>query len=213
MNKLSLLVLAAASAGLAGCVSLVPKSDPVQLYRLSPPAAAQAAPAPEVARIDVALLPLEFPRAAATDRILTYTGPEAAYIADARWVAPAQVLFAEALEGAFGGQGGTVRLLAGRGENNGAGLLLDLDVREFETRYDAGGDAAPTVVVGVNAKLVRLPDRKVVGERTFRVSQPAAENRVRAIVPAYQTAMDQALGELVAWTDAAARADGATAQR
>lgn len=212
MKKLSLLALVAASAGLAGCVSLLPKADPVQLYRLSPPAAAADAAALQAARVDVGLAPLEFPRAAATDRILTYTGPEAAYVADARWVAPAQILFAEALDGAFAQQGGQVRLLSGRGEA-GAPLQLDLDVRAFETRYDAGADAAPTVVVALDAKLIRYPDRRIVGERSIRAAQPAAENRVSAIVPAYQTALDQALADLVAWTGATARAGATTAER
>jgi cholesterol transport system auxiliary component len=213
MKKLSLLALAAASAGLAGCVSLLPKSEPVQLYRLSPPAAAaQAGGAPETARIDVALAPTEFPRAAAGDRILTFTGPEAAYIADARWVAPAQILFAEALDGAFSNQARNVRLQAGRGEH-GAPLVLDLDVREFAARYDNGGAGAPTIVLSMDAKLVRFPDRKLIGERSIRVEQRATENRVRAIVPAYQAAMDQALGELVGWTDATATAAAAQAQR
>lgn len=210
MKKLSLLALAAGAAGLAGCVSLLPKSDPVQLYRLSPPAAAEAG-APPSTRVDVGLAPLEFPRAAAGDRLLTYTGPEAAYIAAARWVAPAQVLFTEALDGAFA-QSRVVRFNAGRGEP-GAALQLDLDVRAFETRYEAGPDAAPTVVVAMDAKLIRYPDRRVIGERSIRVSQAAAENRVGAIVPAYQAALDQALADLVAWTDATAQAGTATAGR
>src|SRR5262249_43075361 len=148
----------------AGCVSLLPKEPAAQLYRFSanvPPAAAEN----PRGRVDVALSPIGFTPAAAGDRILTANGDEAAYIAQSRWIEPAQSLFEEAVNRAFESGSGT-RLVERR--MSSAPLLLDIDVDTFEARYLAGPNAAPTVVVGLRARLSRYPGRTIVGERTFR---------------------------------------------
>jgi cholesterol transport system auxiliary component len=200
-----LLLALSAAVLLSGCVSLFPKADPVQLYRFTGRADPNAAaPALDGARVGVGLGPVGFDRAAAGDRILTVTGSQAAYVADARWVAPAQTLFNQALEDAFERRAAAARLV-GRGEVTASSLLLDVDVRTFEARYLGGPEAAPTAVVAVRARLMRYPDRAVVGERIFEASAPAADNRVSAIVPAFDAAAERALGELITWTDAAVR--------
>ena len=45
-------------------------------------------------------------------------------------------------------------------------------------------------------------DQSIVGEQIFEASAPAADNRVGAIVAAYNQALGEALGKLVAWTQA-----------
>jgi len=73
-------------------------------------------------------------------------------------------------------------------------------VRSFETRYDYA-EAIPTVVVTARARLLRFPERTVVTERTFSVSQPAGENRVASIVEAYDVATRDLNSQIVGWTD------------
>ena len=74
-------------------------------------------------------------------------------------------------------------------------------MRAFEARYEAPG-ATPTVVVTARARLLVLPERTVMAERTFTVEQPAAANRVSAIVEAFDIATRDLNTQIVDWTDA-----------
>lgn len=200
IRSLALAVIAAAA--LSGC-ALLSSPDPVQLYRFGD-APAAAAGTPVAQPIQVKLRAVEFPLPAAGDRILSVTGTEAAYVAGARWVSPAALIYSDALESAFGAQAEGVRLI-GRRELTPATRLLDIDVRAFETRYDYAG-AVPSVVVTIRARLLRFPERTVLTERTFAVEQSAGENRVSAIVAAYDAATRDVNARIVAWADANAGA-------
>jgi cholesterol transport system auxiliary component len=192
------LVLAAlAAVSLAGC-ALLSSPDPVQLYRFGDPAGSGSAPL--ASPVQVKLRALEMPQASQGDRLLGVTGSEAAYIAGARWVSPAADLYMESLENAFAAQATRVRLIGPRELTRGE-RSLDIDVRAFEARYEAPG-AVPTVVVTARARLLMLPDRSVAAERTFTVQQPAAANRVSAIVEAFDVASRDLNTQIVAWTDA-----------
>jgi cholesterol transport system auxiliary component len=196
--------VAAMSLALSGCISLFPKSKPSQLYRFGEGATAEAPPPTSARSVGVLRVNAFFPREAAGDRILTVTGGKAAYIAEARWVAPAQVLFDQAVLKAFDRAPGHVRLMS-RGEPGSAASQLRLDVRTFETRYDAGPDAAPTVVVELRGALTRSQDTSLVATQPFTASVRAGDNRVGAIVAAYDQALADVLGKVTAWTDAQAR--------
>lgn len=187
-----------ACLALGGCISLFPKSKPAQLYRFdNEPASAEAAMPPANARV-VARGELRFQTAAAGDRILTMTGAGAAYIAGARWVSPAPVLFEESLIRAF--QTGAGPRLAEGGSTIRATEVLNLDVQTFETRYDQGDKAAPEVVVQVRAQLLRTSDRMVIADQLFTSAQRAGDNRVGPIVQAYDAAVRDVLGKLASWT-------------
>ena len=197
------IVLAALSA--SACVSLLPKSDPAQLYRFDVDPIGGEASAAAGSQVGLLKPPARFPQAAAGDRILTVSGGQAAYIAAARWVAPASVRFDEAVARGFDGNAGAARLVT-RGEVARADMALRLDVRTFETVYDNGPEAAPQVVVQVRAVLTRSGDRTLVGERMFLQSVRAGDNRVAAIVAAYDQAVTAIVGELVGWTNQVAMA-------
>jgi cholesterol transport system auxiliary component len=193
---LRLAALALCAAALGGCISLLPKGKPVQLYRFGPAPAASAAPSAARAKSPGVLLANgTFQQEAGTDRILTITGARAAYLADSRWVAPADVLFAQAVRDAF--DQSPVRLVA-RGQQGRAAYALRLDVRSFETRYSPDRNA-PVVVVRVHAALARA-DLSSVGEQDFDAEAPAGDNRVGAIVAAYDKAVGEVVAKLVAWT-------------
>lgn len=192
-------VLAAMSA--SACVSLLPKSDPAVLYRFDVDPIGEAPPAAR--QVGLLKPPARFPQASAGDRILTITGGQAAYVAAARWVAPASVLFDEAVARGFDGNPGAARLVS-RGEVARADMALRLDVRTFETVYDGGPESAPQVVVQVRASLTRANDRSLVGERMFQQTVRAGDNRVSAIVAAYDQAVTTIVRDLVTWTNQAA---------
>lgn len=190
----------AAVAVLGGC-SLLATPDPVQLYRFG--AGAEVGNGPVLAEpIQVALRRIEFPDASKGDRMLGITGTEAAYIAGARWVSPAEDLYAQSLQESFLSQASRVRLI-GRRELTPTTRTLDIDVRTFEARYEQAG-TVPLIVISATARMLRLPERTVVSERTFTVSQPASENRVSSIVAAFDIASRDLNTLIVDWTEVTA---------
>ena len=200
IRKLALAAVAVVS--LSGC-ALLSTPDPVQLYRFGD--AAGPATTAVASPVQVKLRAVEMPQASQGDRLLGVTGTQAAYIAGARWVSPAIMLYGDALEASFASQARAVRLI-GRRELTPTTRLLDVDVRAFETRYEYAG-GAPTVVLTARARMLRFPERTVVAEQTFTVSQPAGENRVSAIVDAYDVATRDLNTQIVGWTDANATGD------
>lgn len=200
-KSLSIAALIGGGVVLSGCVTVFPKTPPAQLYRFDVEADAAAAPTPAGQAFDVARMSTIFDQAAAGDRILTSTGDQAAYIAGARWVSPAAVLFDEAEAKAFDTAGGPARLL----RRGGAPVSLQLDVQTFEAVYSGASNAAPTVVVRVHGRLVHAGDRQVLGDRIFESRKPASDNRVGAIVQAFDSATSDALGQIVAWAGTTAR--------
>ena len=195
------LAVATLAVALSGCISVFPKTKPATLYRFGD-ADLTVAKAPAGARFGVLKAPSAFTRAAAGDRILTVTNGEVAYIADARWVSPAFVLFEEAVARAFENDPGLARLI-GRGEVAKADLVLRLEVRTFEANYVNGPKSAPEVVVRVRGVLNRNSDRALVGDQIFEAKVKAADNRVSAIVPAFDQANAKVLSDVVAWVNAA----------
>lgn len=199
------LVVAAATA-VAACVTVFPETKPAQMYRFggSPVTVEdQSSPVAATDQVGVFKGRISFARAVATDRILTIKGSEASYIADARWVSPASVLFDEALSQAFDDNTGPARLVV-RGEASRAAYFLRLDVRNFEAVYDHGSRAAPTVVVRVRAVLTRSADRVLAGDEIFEVKVRASSNRVSSIVEAFDQASGETIGKLVAWANTTA---------
>lgn len=186
----------AVALALSGCISLLPKSKPAQLYRFGQPAAEAVSNAGTVAVFQANSL---FPSEAAGDRILTTNGGKAAYIAQSRWIAPASVLWTQAVQNAFDIDPGRARLNV-RGQAGKSEYVLRLDVRNFEARYDGGADSGPTVVVRVRGVMTKA-DMSKVSERIFEAKAPAADNRVGAIVAAYDKAVGEVLGEIVTWTN------------
>ncbi|WP_293908246.1 ABC-type transport auxiliary lipoprotein family protein [Phenylobacterium sp.] len=195
--------IAATALALTACVSLLPKTKPADLYRFGMPAGAEAVTAAP-GQVGVFRTNAVFQRESAGDRILTFTEGKAAYVADTRWVAPAAVLWDEAVLAAFDADPGPARIIS-RGEPGSAAYILRLDVRNFEARYDHGPKAAPTVVVRVRAAMTRGTDRNAVVEKIFEKQVTAVDNRVSAIVPAYDQAVAGVLKDVVAWTNEQAK--------
>lgn len=191
----------ALALSLSACVSVFPKSKPAQLYRFDAQApSAEESMARPAAKFAVTRSGGSFVRSAASDRILTVTGTEVAYIAESRWVTPAVTLFDEALAKAFDMNAGAARLAA-RGELAKVDYGLRVDVTRFEAVYDQGPKAPPMVVVAARMTLTRNSDRSLVGTDIIEAQVRAGDNRVGAIVEAFNKAAGQALNGIVAWTN------------
>lgn len=195
------LAVAATALALTGCISLFPKADPSGLYRFGTVAPAATSASVEKS-FGVFKTPTVFTRAAMGDRLLTFTNGEAAYIAGARWVSPAIVLFDEAAARAFEAESSPARLVT-RGETGKAAMALRLEVRAFETDYVDGPKAAPEVLVEIRAVMTRNGDRALLGDKVFQTRVKASDNRVGAIVQAYDQANSKTLADIITWVGAA----------
>ena len=208
MRAAGLVALAGALA-LGGC-GVLGGGKPANLYRFGADETVAAAPVEVRGGRTLALSTITFAEESEGDRILTITGGEAAYIKQTRWVAPARDLFTAAAERAFDRAG--VRL-ARRGQPFDTDASLVLEVPTFEARYENGAKAAPVVVVEVHASLVAGIERRLIGETSFTARQPATENRVSAIVQAFDAATRQALDHAASWAAERTPAGGARAAR
>ncbi|WP_284877998.1 ABC-type transport auxiliary lipoprotein family protein [Brevundimonas sp. MEB006b] len=209
---LRLAASAAVLTALSGC-ALLSSPDPVQNYRFGLPMAAPSAVGDTPAPLTVSIRRIEFPQATGDDKILGVTGLETAYIGGARWVSPASTLFDDSLKAAFANRADRIRVL-GRREPGTPPLILQVTVTTFEARYAALG-AVPDVVVTARAQLRSTPERRAGGgtirpeegrsvERVFTVTQPAGDNRVSAIVAAFDTATRDINTQIADWTIASA---------
>lgn len=197
LRTLALLAASTAALSLTSGCALLSNPDPVQTYRFGGDPASRTAVLN--APVQVQLRRIEFPQAARGDKVLGVTGSEAAYIKGARWITPAEQLYADSLTTAFAGASSRVRLI-GRRELTPATGLLDVDVLAFEARYDAP-ETVPTIVVSARARMLSFPSRTLTAEEVFTVSQPAGENRIASIVAAFDAATDELNSRIVAWTD------------
>ncbi|WP_404415641.1 ABC-type transport auxiliary lipoprotein family protein [Brevundimonas vesicularis] len=209
---LRLAASAAVLTALSGC-ALLSSPDPVQNYRFGLPMAAPSAVGDTPAPLTVSIRRIEFPEATGDDKILGVTGLETAYIGGARWVSPASTLFDDSLKAAFANRADRIRVL-GRREPGTPPLILQVTVTTFEAHYAAPG-AVPDVVVTARAQLRSTPERRAGGgtirpeegrsvERVFTVTQPAGDNRVSAIVAAFDTATRDINTQIADWTIASA---------
>lgn len=191
-------VAAGLGIALCGCVSLVPKAKPAQLYTFASTPSAQPIAAPKT--ILVVLDRLQFVRASRSDGIVTRRGAQIASVARARWVSPADVLFTEALARAFDvTHAGLVRQGATRGA-----ARLSVRVTAFEAVYDTP-QSPPMIVISANA-ILSPSNGKPAQLKRFSVSQPAAQDRLAMIVEAFAVAVDKVTGDIALWTAANAPA-------
>ncbi|MDI7774862.1 ABC-type transport auxiliary lipoprotein family protein [Asticcacaulis sp. EMRT-3] len=201
-----------AALSLSGCVNLLPKVKPVQLYRFGyqpdlpdksgPSGKGDQAQAPDTSSVTMPvgmiLGGMTFPPASAGDQVLTVEGNEVAYVGQARWAATAESMFKAAVGDGFARSGGTVALEP-RGPSD-ANYRLDLTVRRFEADYSHN---RPTVSIGVDARIIRLSDRSVVGQRYVSAEVPLRHNDMSLIADGFNQATTRVVAGLIAFSQEA----------
>jgi len=192
--------LGVATIGLAGCVTLLPKAKPVQLYHLGLEAQAGAQATAKGAGVVVLQGAIQFNRDVAGDRLLTRQGDQSAYVADARWIMPASLLFEESLSNAFMLGTGDARLISSK-DPVSAKLILRLDVRALEVRYSEGSRRSPVAAVMISGLLADADKRTIVSQSAFDCQVPAKSNRVQSLVLAMNEALSDCQTKVVTWTD------------
>ncbi|HEX7799293.1 MAG TPA: ABC-type transport auxiliary lipoprotein family protein [Asticcacaulis sp.] len=190
--------------GLGGCVNVLPKVKPVQLYRfgyhpdlLKDKDAAAAAATTTAAPVPLMLGAISFPPASAGDQVMTTEDNEVSYVAQARWASSASALFAAAVSEGFARSDQTVMLVP-RGPT-AADYRLDVSVRRFEASYSHG---RPTVYIGVDARLLRLSDRSVLAQRYISASVSVRRNDMTLISQGFDQATTEVVAGLTGFADA-----------
>jgi cholesterol transport system auxiliary component len=182
---------------LAGCDLLPRVSEPVQLYTLTPKTTYDM-PLPKVSW----QLVVETPTAAAglnTPRIaLSRSAFTVDYYADAAWTENAPLMVQNLAIESFE----ATHSIVGVGRE-AIGLRPDFylrtDLREFGATYD-NGENAPLVVVRINAKLVEMPERRIVAAKTVERRERATGTSFDEVLMAFDEALGGALKDIVTFT-------------
>ncbi|MBW8880225.1 MAG: membrane integrity-associated transporter subunit PqiC [Asticcacaulis sp.] len=195
-KAMTLAILTTAALVLGGCINVLPKTKPVQLYRFGYDAARLDSPSPTAAGVPVALGlgTVTFPPGSAGDSILTVEDNEVAYVAGARWTAASQPLFSEAVSEGFARSGGNIHL---EPRPMSAPYRLDISVRRFESDY---GKGKPTVSIAMDARITRNSDHVIVGQRLITADVGVKKNDMSLMADAYSQATTQVVSALVGFS-------------
>ena len=120
------------------------------------------------------------------------------YFANARWSGPLDQVVQDLTLQAFT-TGAQLRNVSADSSAFPAGFWLEIDVDAFQAEY-APMVSAPTVYVHLLARLGAVADRRILGSFDATSRQTSADNRLTAIVDAYERAADAALTSIVADT-------------
>jgi cholesterol transport system auxiliary component len=184
---------AGALFALAGCGGLHSDQRAAQVYTLDPVYTESKSEAASSAASLLVLRPQAAP-GLDTDRIaLRRSAQRLDYYAASRWPAPLpdflQSLAIEALRAS-----GKFRSVQSDRAAFATDVVLQIEIRRFQAEYTI--DAAPVVHVQLLATLGRRNDRSVLASVSAESSVPAAENRMQAVVAAFQSAVASALADL-----------------
>jgi cholesterol transport system auxiliary component len=87
--------------------------------------------------------------------------------------------------------------------------LLRTEIRRFEAQYAEAATGSPEVAVVLALQLSANPEGRSVGNTLISVRAHASENKVDAVVIAFDSATGDALAQSVAWTTRAISGDRA----
>ena len=193
-----LLALAALLPLVIACSGIIPGSGtPSQVYVLTP----KSTFFPDMKKVDWQLL-VDTPVAAAeldTTRIVLSRSPVTIdYFGDSAWPDRAPLMVQTLILESFENTG---KILAIGREAVGlrADYILKPELRHFQAVYD-GAAGPPVAWVRIGARIVKTPEGRIVGQEVFDARVPAQQNRMEAIVEAFDEALGAVMKRLVAWT-------------
>jgi ABC-type uncharacterized transport system auxiliary subunit len=195
--KLILAVLVLCVAACAGSL-FKSKAAPPTIYMLSvkPSAAVDGGSGAEIP-VDLAILKPRARTGLESDRIaVLYPDRRLDYFADARWSGTLGEVLQDLAMQEFHSHA-HLHTVSGDASVFASAYWLEIEVTDFQAEYDPGA-TAPTVRVHFLARIGRSGDRRILGQFAAGAVQPAAENRLTAIVDAYARAADAAMTDIVA---------------
>ncbi|CAI8868888.1 MULTISPECIES: ABC-type transport auxiliary lipoprotein family protein [unclassified Pseudomonas] len=194
--KLTRLALFAAGFSLISACSILPESEPSDVYRL--PTAQAPASARSAATQSWSLRLNKLQASEALNRPTIAVIPQGDVISSykgSRWSDPAPVLVRNRLLDGFA-RDGRVTLLSTDDSNFAADLELGGSLQAFQTEYQG---TQASVVVRVDALLVRGYDQRILASRRFEERQPLNDVQVPAVVAGFGQASDRLTAKVVAW--------------
>jgi cholesterol transport system auxiliary component len=188
--------IAACVVALAAC-SILPKSEPVTVYRLPVLTAADTPAA--VSTGNLRALRVATPNANRTidsERILVLREPDVIKsYAGVRWSDPAPVLLRDRLLERFNLDGRFARL-SGDNSNIAADIELNGGLTAFQSEYRGG---VATIIIQYDARLLETSTRQQIAARRFSVTLPVAGVQIPEVVAAFGAAVNSLSGDVVAW--------------
>lgn len=188
--------LVLAGASLAAC-SFPGGGDPAQLYVLTPKSTFD----PGLPQVDWQLV-VERPVASAglnSQRIaLQRSAVTLDYFAHANWTDTAPQLIQTLLIQSFENTG-KIRAVGRESAQLRPDYVLQSELREFEAEYESP-TRPPTVRVRLNAKLIRVSDRIIVGSNTVERTVTAEKGDLESVVLAFDDALGKVMKQIVEWT-------------
>lgn len=204
----SIFLLGCVLAPLSACAGMLGGGKPDSLYRFAIP----GRPAPEATstagpRRTVRLARFRFAPEIAGDGILTSSGDGIMYLKDARWVAPVPDQMLAAVVRQFDQRAAAVNLVASSSrrpadETDGRDLHLAFD--RFEAHYSQGYHAPPDIIVSVRAVISDSGNQRTIAQERFDIRESASANNRKAILSAFNTAVDRMTASVADWTNSAA---------
>jgi cholesterol transport system auxiliary component len=194
--KLTRLALFAAGFSLISACSILPESEPSDVYRL--PTAQAPASASSAATQSWSLRLNKLQASEALNRPTIAVIPQGDVISSykgSRWSDPAPVLVRNRLLDGFA-RDGRVTLLSTDDSNFAADLELGGSLQAFQTEYQG---TQASIVVRVDALLVRGYDQRILASRRFEERQPLNDVQVPAVVAGFGQASDRLTAKVVAW--------------
>jgi cholesterol transport system auxiliary component len=186
----------AAALLLGGCQLINAAEEPTDLYTITPKSTFE----PDIPAVSWQLA-VEVPNASAylnTSRIAIAQSPTSSdYYAKTGWTDRAPLMVQTRIVDSFEN---SHKIIAVARESIGlrANYVLQSDLRNFEAMYFYG--KPPIAHVRLVAKLVRMPDRQIIGVGTFERCVRARADKVPKVVEAFDQALGSVMKRLVAWT-------------
>ena len=179
---------------LASCSGVFDSSLPApQAYVLRMPS--RTAPAPATSAGSVLVQRPEARPGLGSDRIAVLRSDRRFdFYASSRWAAAAPDLVESLIVDALRA-GGAFSSVYDDSAPYAPRYALRCTLRRFEADYTAGG-RAPTVFVALDCTLGRHRDRELLASFTAQGSAPASDDRLSAVVAAFETATTSAVNEL-----------------
>jgi cholesterol transport system auxiliary component len=194
-----------AAAALAGCTGSLfqSKAVPSSVYLLSAGAAhAGERSAGAAIPADLAVLRPRVRKGLDTDRIaVLYPDRRLDYFADARWSGPLDEMFQDVAVQVFRDEAG-LRNVSADASAFASAYWMEIEIIDFQAEYAAAA-GAPVIHVQLMARLGGAGDRRVLGSFAANARQPASDNRLTAIVEAFDLAVNAALADVVSRSVAA----------
>jgi cholesterol transport system auxiliary component len=190
-------VLAASCAILVlGACSAIGNNKGPQLYTLQPLAAttSDAPSMPWQLAVGVPDAPanLDSARIALSESATTTD-----YFANAEWTDRAPIIVQNLLIQSFDNSG-KVKAVFRDTATLHTDYVLQTEIRDFEAQY-AQPNAAPQVLVRIEARLLKMPDHDIVGTFNAQQNTQAQQNNLNSIITAFNTAVGATLQQTIDW--------------